>query len=641
MTTFVFARGALPAAAAGTRFAVLDPATTTQSRSDVFSVGERLLEASDAIEDTAELWTKSFGRRAQVRGVPLRDTLRWRDTPLWYFAELYLHHSTKVSGFVRLLETFARVLETETADEVRSHGLSPEETVLLSRLCAARGVDFDGEVPAPPQPPSNAEATGRWNAIKTALSSLKRAAGGGPPAREHDPSRTAVLFLSHAAFWTDGSADGTGEAKEHYFGELIPALSSDPSLDCVVVAVGPEAAHRRRTTRSRVLDWLRPAAKSSAYVPVNRFTTARVVRETTRATEEIKKVYDGLRNDVSLAEALSHREVRFDDLAAEDLAATMLLQLPWAVRSMEETTEILEWAKPKVLVLYAESSGWGRAALAAARERSVKTVAIQHGIVYPHYFSYRHEADEADCPLPDVTAVFGEEAKRLLMQMGRYPEDRLVVTGSPKFDALLERSRRLKPELIRRSLGLAEGDALVVVASRFRPIRETHQAIGAAFPLLVTAVESLADVAALVKPHPAEPADPYEAVLKQMASRSVAVVASKADLGELLVASDALVTVESLSAVEALVLGRPVVVLNMPTNLRSLVESGAAWGVYRGDDVRSALEKVLFDSNIRWGLERARLRYLDQVACGVDGRATERLLKLIRQTALSSGVVPS
>src|SRR6185295_19302036 len=93
--------------------------------------------------------------------------------------------------------------------------------------------------------------------------------------------------------------------------------------------------------------------------------------------------------------------------------------------------------RPACLVLYAESSGWGRAALAACRAAGVPAVALQHGIVYPKYYSYRHGPGEEDCPRPDKTAVFGQAALRLLVEMGGYDPASLVVTGSPKFDDLL------------------------------------------------------------------------------------------------------------------------------------------------------------------------------------------------------------
>jgi hypothetical protein len=82
-----------------------------------------------------------------------------------------------------------------------------------------------------------------------------------------------------------------------------------------------------------------------------------------------------------------------------------------------------------------------------------------------------------------------------------------------------------------------------------------------------------------------------------------------------------------------------VVVLNMPTNLRELVEAGAARGVPAGEDPGPALRAVLFDEAAQAELAAARARYLSEVAHGVDGGATARLLALVRDTAGASRVV--
>jgi glycosyltransferase involved in cell wall biosynthesis len=152
----------------------------------------------------------------------------------------------------------------------------------------------------------------------------------------------------------------------------------------------------------------------------------------------------------------------------------------------------------------------------------------------------------------------------------------------------------------------------------------------------VRAVEALPGVRALVKPHPAEPPSAYEAALHAAGARRVAVLPAGADLVELMQAADALVTVESLSAVEALVLGRPVVVLNMPTHLRDLVDHDVAVGVAAGEDPGPALRAVLFDPATAERLRRARARYLSDFAMGVDGQATARIAGLLRETAAAA-----
>jgi hypothetical protein len=593
----------------------------------------------DAIDEAAIAWTKAWGRAPLLDGRSFRELVAWKGESLWWLAELYLHHSTRAPGYVRLVETLLRLLERERPDEVEAFGLPWEEELLLSRVCTARGVLYQGR--AAPRRSRLALRTlrvrleSRWNGAK-ALATRLKASFAGAPARTRD-GRRGVLFLSHAAFWRERrDASGRTSAYEHYFDRLIPETAAQASLRVDVVALGPRAAFRRRGARERVRDWLRLEPPSGPFLHVDRFCDGRVLAELRRAGAELRRSWRKLRASPGMAEAFSHRGVRFADLGGPELAATMLLQLPWGVRCYEEMLGALDALAPEVVCLYAESSGWGRAALLACRARGVRSLALQHGILYPKYYSYRHDADEQDSPRPDRTAVFGEAAVRFLREQGGYAEAALVVTGSPKFDDLLHAARAWERDALRRRLGVAAGERLLVVASRHRGIRETHQSIGSAFPGLARAVEALDGVRCVVKPHPAEPPDAYAAEIAAAGATRVALATAGEDLIALLHAADALVTVESLSAVEALVLGRPVLILNMPTNLRALVEQGVALGVDEGADPLPALRLLLFDAGTRQRLDAARARYLSDVAHGVDGAATARILELLRSMAGAS-----
>jgi len=597
-------------------------------------------EDSDAVDEAAMAWTKAWGTRPVRDGRSVRELLSWNGVSLWWFAELYLFHSTEAPRYVRTIEAFHRILDAERPAEVEAEGLPAEEALLLERTCAARGVLFHGHH-APPAlrlalRTRLVSLRARWNGVKGALTALKAAAAP-RPAPAADGSKRTVLFLSHAAFWRRRPARETEDAQsyEHYFDVLIPGVAGHPDLRPAVLAVGPPDAFRRRGPSDRLRDWMRLAPAAGPYIGVGRYTDRAVVRAAGRAAEQARQAWRTLRGSPGMREAFSHRGVAFADLAAPDLAATLLLQLPWAVRSYEEVAAALREWRPACLVLYAESSGWGRAALLACRAAGVPTVALQHGILYPKYYSYRHGPGEEDCPRPDKTAVFGQAALRLLVAMGGYDPASLVVTGSPKFDGLLASTRGRDRRAARARLGAGDGDRVVLVASRYRGIRPTNPAIGPAFARLVGAMEETDGVVGVVKPHPAEPAEAYAGDLR--GARRVRLAAPGDDLLDLLHAADALVTVESLSAVEALVLGRPVLILNMPTNLRALVDDGVALGVDAGQDPGPALRRILFDAVTREALEAARRRYLSEVAAGVDGGATRRILALIADTAGAGG----
>jgi hypothetical protein len=73
--------------------------------------------------------------------------------------------------------------------------------------------------------------------------------------------------------------------------------------------------------------------------------------------------------------------------------------------------------------------------------------------------------------------------------------------------------------------------------------------------------------------------------------------------------------------------------------LKELVEWGVALGVPAADDPAETLRAVLFDAATQERLERARRRYVTDLAMGADGAATERILDLVRAMAKAPSVV--
>src|SRR5262249_19017254 len=165
--------------------------------------------------------------------------------------------------------------------------------------------------------------------------------------------------------------------------------------------------------------------------------------------------------------------------------------------------------------------------------------------------------------------------------------------------------------------------------------RRPHRSLGGARGARPAAVDALG-ATCLIKPHPAESDDDYARLLREVRARRTRVLPATADLLRLLHAADVLVTVESLSAVEAVVLDKPVVVLNAPTNLREMVDEGVALAVPAGDDPTDALRRALFDAPTREALAAARARYRPMIAYGDDGQATGRILALVREVAARS-----
>jgi len=576
-------------------------------------------------------WTQAFGDRAVDRdGVRLREALRFRKTTLWWWAELYLHHNTDAALRVRFLEKLYRVIGAFGGSGVQTHGLVLADAVLVERFCEAQGLGFvRGGLGLPsPREARSALTLGLLEASKLVATAAKSAGG-----VDERLIPQAVVFVSHAAFWRTRMGPSGEEGYEHYFDALL-AESKKSRLPMVTLGVGPQNTFRTRSTSEKWKERL-SRRRDDRYLHINHFVGPRLAASALKAFGRSVSVRNRFQNAPSLRAAFSHRGVSFEDLSQEDLGRTLLHQVPWAARCLLEFDAAFAALCPRLVCLYAESSGLGRAAIEAARELKVKSLGVQHGILYPNYFSYErsNEVVTLGSPIADTTAIYGRDGVRLLETAFHYPKGRVVATGSPRYDALAAELRTVNREERRRSLGVVAGQKLVVLASRYKGIRDTHQASGPAFPALLMAVREIPNVRLLVKPHPAEPAEAYDTDIAaaQLGDR-VRVVADRA-LTEILPAADLLVTVESLSATEALVANVPVVVLRHPSNLREVVTSGAALGVPDGVDPRKTIEALLGDEDVRAAWRTARQAFLDDVAHGVDGQALSRLLGLIRTMA--------
>ena len=290
-------------------------------------------------------------------------------------------------------------------------------------------------------------------------------------------------------------------------------------------------------------------------------------------------------------------------LVRQQLAGIALLQFPWSARSMDEAAAALAAIAPEIAVTYAEAGGWGRALALECRRRGIPLAGLQHGFIYRHWLNYRHEPDETAAdpgnpsdpgfPFPAATLLFDENAARHLTTKGRFPADRLAVTGSARLDELSASVRALSPadaERMREAMGAGGSRPLVLFAAKEREARPF-------LPALVEAIRGMPDVQLVIKPHPAETPEVYATAVAGVSN--IRVAAHGAALPPLLAAASAIVTVNSTVAIDALSFGLPSIVIGLPNNLTPFVDEGLMLGAGSAAEMRAALAKALYNQEFR------------------------------------------
>jgi hypothetical protein len=305
-------------------------------------------------------------------------------------------------------------------------------------------------------------------------------------------------------------------------------------------------------------------------------------------------------------------------------------------RGMRRAERLMRELRPSVL--FVDHEGVRTLWLAAARRLGIPIVAIQHGVIYANNPEYCHALHRA-LVRPDTTCVFGPYERDLLVEQAFYDPDSVVVTGSSRADPETT-ARPHSPderEQVRRELGVADGDRMLVVSVAHNPVAgDLHSAemvgrlLGGPLP----------GIHIVIKLHPQDRTKGlFAALLRGLAGAGgyqapPLTVVRDFDLYRLLRAADAHLGQYSTVLTDAVVAGTP-----------NMIAAGLAYGDMLGyaaarvavpvesvDDVRAFMRDPIIADPVDRG------RFLE--AHFAPGDATARIVDAIHATETRYGTAP-
>ncbi|MGC1273662.1 MAG: CDP-glycerol glycerophosphotransferase family protein [Planctomycetaceae bacterium] len=297
----------------------------------------------------------------------------------------------------------------------------------------------------------------------------------------------------------------------------------------------------------------------------------------------------------------------------------------WSMAVEAEQRSLREAGDVRAVVLAEEMYAPAQIELAAARRSGVPTIGVQHGTIMPSHLVYTIPPGQvAGAPLPDRFAVFGDFAREVVTEAGSFPFERVLVTGAPRLDHLVEHPPDRNE--CRRSLGLPDDRKIIAIAG------QTLSWFPAAVRAVFEAARDEHGWLVCVKPHPKGAgftAVDCERLAREVGLRNIRIFAGGFD--RLLGACDVLISASSTTVLEAALLGRPAVCLNFSDepDWYPYVDDGAALPGRTGEQVRWAL-KVALSGERDAELARNREKFLRRHAGpATDGQAADRLARSI------------
>jgi hypothetical protein len=372
--------------------------------------------------------------------------------------------------------------------------------------------------------------------------------------------------------------------------------------------------------------------KKSAYI--GDYYTAEHFRKCKNDFIALRKRWQETRGKPEFRQIFSYNGINFYDEVRPRLDLIFNAISYASLDALNITEQIVKEEKYKVLIMDHEENLYGKAFLLnTRREKNRRAVALSYELIMPgcyHTYTKSKEALDRNSlmwrPLPNAKCVWGDYARKVLLDSCNYTSDLIQITGNPKFDSIL--NKKYDDEELRKKYPFMYTEKTkLLIASDVVPSN---------YPIYKRLAEENKDVVVVFKPHPSEHMNLIEKAFGVKAGSSIGnlhMVDKNENFYELMHLTDYLLTFSSTTAFEAMLFGKPVLLLN--TKKSSIVglpylEYGAAVEIYNTNELKQVLKKLSQAKELQ-RLNNNMLKFIKELHPYNDGKAASRVSKVIEQ----------
>jgi len=303
------------------------------------------------------------------------------------------------------------------------------------------------------------------------------------------------------------------------------------------------------------------------------------------------------------------------------------------IERLELIKKVIKTEKVSLVVLSNDLATAYRAVALMAKQMRIRSLVIQHGLV--------GDVDNSADIISDKMAVWGKAHKERWIELG-VEKEKLVITGCPRYDRYyrvfnVKKEREIINNVLNLNgykgifvLPVESGEGFYDFKYFLGPsysYKDTDKFLSAIFKAMYEFPEKVL----IVKNKPQDKYGPLAKNLaKKMGLKNV-LVTEDIDLFHLLPACELLISSQSTVILEALIVGKPVVTVNLrdTKDIFPFAEKGLAIGVYKAEDIPLAIRMALEDCYAREKLFNARKKLLYDYSFGQDGESSKRVARLM------------
>jgi len=297
---------------------------------------------------------------------------------------------------------------------------------------------------------------------------------------------------------------------------------------------------------------------------------------------------------------------------------------------MYKLSEIVNRSNAKVVIGYDEIYLGGRAISSVCKQKKIKFVGLQHGLISPLNVTYSIKDNEINSsnkfriPIPDIFLIWNEFTKNTLCKVFSWPLNTVLVTGIPKMDWFSGLGKYQKSNVkshFQKKFKIGDDKKIAVLATGKESIWTLN--------ICIEAMKSLPNWILVNKVHPTwdNLKEHQDILVKNLGQRGV--VLNK-NLYEILLAGDVLISNDSATGLEAAYMSMPLISLIPPGEFEEypFISDGAS---RRASDVESVKNILIeIENNSAANVSKNYDKFIQEHMNPKDGFASKRVIELVK-----------
>ncbi len=325
----------------------------------------------------------------------------------------------------------------------------------------------------------------------------------------------------------------------------------------------------------------------------------------------------------------------FEDVK-EGFIQSLMTQIPSEVMLIDAFDNLISQRNIKLVIVWTDVANWTKTITRAAQKHTIPVLQIYHG------YGYYYDVGNTESVVYADKVVAG--GKKRIEWAGLYgQEKKIVVTGNPYLDVYKKMKKKVNKKETCKQFGLDPKKPIVTFGSTWTNDRQIWKRdaewLDLVYRTFLKAFKKLRsnnpDIQLLIKLHYVQKGqgDKYKEIASQEGIDDAVVIDE--NLEEALYICDALVTFESSIIIDALMLEKPVLVLDFNETLtrRSFLKEYPFVFAADEKELEKGLEKVVLNKEYRKTIKAQKKKIDEGFNYLNDGKAIDRIIKVMDSMA--------